>query len=236
MHDIDANRPSGTVPDTRHMSRGHVVAITIAVLAVLGSIAVVVAAFFTTEIEVDDLLDSLEPVRIPALLFVTVTVVASLFLAGRVWARWLLALVLAGGAAWILIFSEISGTWLRVALAVAVVWGLSAIALVVSRRVALYMEHMTDHWMTAYERLIGPLRDDDDARRWLSMLDTWDGAGVLTRGDRTRVARALRSWSQRTGPHADDVGTRIDSLAPATGDHRLMSLAQRVVRRRKPTQ
>ena len=74
MDDIDANRPSDTVPDTRHMSRGHVVAITIAVLAVLGGIAVVVAAFFTTEIDVDDLLDSLEPVRIPALLFVTVTV------------------------------------------------------------------------------------------------------------------------------------------------------------------
>jgi hypothetical protein len=94
---------------------------------------------------------------------------------------------------------------------------------------------MADHWITTYELLIGPLRDEDDARRWLSMLDTWDSAGVLTRGDRKRVIRALASWSKRTEPHADDVRARIETLVLAKREHPLMSSAAKVVRRQKPT-
>ena len=46
---------SGSAPE----SRGHLVAVTIAALAILGGIALAAAALLTTEIDVDDLLDPL---------------------------------------------------------------------------------------------------------------------------------------------------------------------------------
>jgi len=216
--DDQTNQQSSAIPQEPVHVRGRFAAVAIAVLGILGSVVLVIAAIVTAEIDIDDLFDSLEPARIPALLFITVTVVASLFLAGRRWARWVLAAELAAGSAWIILTSEIPGTWLRVALAVALVWGLSAIALIVSRNVSRYVETMADHWMVGYERLLGALRSDDDARRWLSMLDTWDDAGVLTRGERKRVARALVSWAEGTEPHADDVQARILDLSSVTTD------------------
>lgn len=231
---IDQPPDSTSVPVPE--SRGHLVAVAVGVLGILGGMVLATVAFVTTEVDVDDLLDSLYPVRIPALLLLTVSFVAPLFLAGRAWARWVLALILAGGSVWILTFMEISGPWLKVAVGIAIAWGLCAITLVASRRVARYTESMANHWMVTYERLIGPLRDDDDARRWLAMFDTWESTGVLTQGDRRRIARALTSWSKRTEPHADDVATRIKQLSATTGDFRLMSLAQRATKRRRPTE
>jgi hypothetical protein len=216
-------------------SRSRFVPIAIATAAILGGMTLAAAAVLTTEIDVDDLLDSLRPVRIPALLLIASSTVAVLFLTGRAWARWLLALILAVGSGWVLIFMEITGPWLKAAVAVAGAWGLCAITLLASRRVTQYVESMTDHWKTAYERLVGPLQDEDDARRWLSMLDTWDNAGVLTRGDRKRVIRALTSWSVQAEPIAQDVQDRIAALALAKREHPLMSSAAKVVRRRKPT-
>jgi len=215
------------------VSRDRLVAIALALLAVLGAFALATTALLTAEIDADDLFDSLSPVRLPALLLIAATVCASMFLAGRSWARWILALVLVGGSAWILIFMEVSGGGLRAALAVAVVWGLSGITLVASRPAARYVEAMSNHWVTAYERLIGPLQNEDDARRWLSMLDAWDHAGVVTRGDRKRIIRALVSWWERTGALPSDVGTRIGELKPAADDYGLRSLVRRVFDRRK---
>jgi hypothetical protein len=207
------------------------VAPAITVLSILGSIALVIAAVATTEIDIDDLFDSLEPVRIPALLCVTMVVVASLFLAGRRWARWVLAIELAAGTAWIILVSEISGTWLRVALVVAVVWGLSAVTLAVSRSIRQHLEAMADHWMVGYERLLGPLESEEDARRWLGKLDTWDDAGVLTPGDRRRVTQALASWAERIELLEEDVKMRIAGLTSGSHDHRLMTLLRRLVKR-----
>lgn len=224
MPDDHTDLEPSPIPQVPLRARGRFVVAVIAVLAILGSVALVIAAIVTTDFDIDDLFDSLEPVRIPALLFMTVTVVASLLLAGRRWARWVLAAELAAGSAWIILASEIPGTWLRVALAVALVWGLCAITLVVSRTVSRHVETMADHWMVGSERLLGTLRSDDDARRWLSVLDTWDDAGVLTRGERKRVARALVSWAEETEPHAKDVAARIESLASATAAHRPMGL------------
>lgn len=231
MPDDNTALESVQAPQKPTHGRARLIAPAITGFAILGAVALVIAAVVTTEIDIDDLFDSLEPVRIPALLCITVTVVASMFLAGRRWARWVLAVELAAGSAWIILGSEISGTWLRVVLAVAIAWGLSAVALVVSRSVKQHIDAMADHWMVGYERLLGPLASDEDARRWLSKLDTWDEAGVLTRSEHRRVSRALVSWAGRTKPHAEDVTTRIESIASAPLDHRPMALVRKVAGR-----
>ncbi|MGD8726852.1 MAG: hypothetical protein PVH40_04355 [Gemmatimonadales bacterium] len=192
--------------------RGQLLALAIVALALLGGIALVTAAVVTTQIDIEDLLDSLEPVRFPVLLLVVVTIVAWKFTTGRAWARWVLAAVLALGAAWVLLRFEISGVWLRVALTAALAWGLCAVALLGSPSVAAYVGSKADHWMVTYERLIGPLETEEHARRWLAMLETWDQAGVLTRGDRKRIVRALSMWSERTGAGAGDIDTQLERL------------------------
>ncbi len=225
-------KAQGVDPIPAIRPRDRLVVATVSVGAVLGGVVLITVAILTAEIDVDDLFDSLSSIRIPALLLVAVIVCASMFLAGRAWARWFLAVVLAAGSVWILVLLEISGIWLRAALAIAFVWGLCAVTLTVSPSVKRYVAAMANHWVIAYERLIGPLRNEEDACRWLSMLDTWDEGGVLTRGDRKRIVRALSAWSERAGEITTDVGARIEKLIPQTDERRQRSLARRVVERR----
>ena len=78
-----------------------------------------------------------------------------------------------------------TGVWIA-----AVVWGVAAGTLAALPAVGRYVRY---RWERRYDRLLGPLRTAADADRWRSILDRWDEAGVVSRGERSRIERLIET-------------------------------------------
>lgn len=168
------------------------------VVAVVGTALIGAGAFAYFKVRTDgfdlDEADIFRPVRAlwrEAVGILLALTVGSLILAGRMWARWTMVILLVAGSGWLFLLADVAAEYRTAATITAAIWGFAAWALAVPRSVASFVHNQR---LQNYRSLLGPLRTAGDADRWLSVLQTWGEAQILGRSERRRVARAVLSW------------------------------------------
>ncbi|MCH7875943.1 MAG: hypothetical protein IH965_11665 [Gemmatimonadetes bacterium] len=193
--------------------RGGWIAVAVVAAALIGAAALAYLKVRTGGFDLDDA-DIFRPVRTlwrEAAGILLALTVGSLILAGRMWARWTMVILLVAGSGWLFLFADIAAEYRTLATITAALWGFSAWALAVPRSVASFVHNQQ---LQHYRSLLGPLRTADDADRWLSVLQTWREAQLLGRSERRQVARAVLSWiDQEEGSLEQDVVEHLRARA-----------------------
>ncbi len=201
--------------DLTRVRRGMWIATVCAVAAVASAAVPVVVILTTLEYDFDNgLLAPFAPVwRLAALLAFALAWPVPVFF-GRPLARWVAAVGLAMGAAWLLFFADLDPRWLRAALVTAACWSASAFALALLPSIGAFSRFQHEH-ARPYAHHLGTLHTEADARRWISVARAWEEAGVLTRRDRSALSEALRAWAVAQGAPDGELVQAIDALAPS---------------------
>jgi hypothetical protein len=106
---------------------------------------------------------------------------------GLPWTRWATAAAFGAGAMWNVLWPEAQAALLAI-IGTSVVWAAAAVTLTAWRGIAAFQARQLE---ANYERLMGPLRSREDARRWLETTDRWSEAGAVTRGVLDRIAHLM---------------------------------------------
>lgn len=207
--------------DLTRVRRGMWVATACAVAAAASAAIPVVIILTTLEYDFDNgLLAPFAPVWRPAVLLAFALAWPVPVFVGRPLARWVAALGLAIGAAWLLFLADLDPRWLRAALLTAACWSASAVALAVLPSIGAFSRFQRAHART-YAHHLGTLHTEADARRWISVARAWEEAGVLARRDRLAMNEALRGWAGAQAAPDAELVRAINALAPLTRGWRL---------------
>jgi hypothetical protein len=106
---------------------------------------------------------------------------------GLAWTRWATATAFGAGAMWNVLRPEAEAA-LPVIIGMSVIWAAAAVTLAAWRGITAFQARQLE---ANYERLMGPLRSREDARRWLATADQWTVAGAVTRGVRNRIGHLM---------------------------------------------
>ncbi len=204
-------------------------------LATAGAAVLLVAVLVSLEYDLEDgVLELFGPAWAPLGLVGFSLVAGGLVFSGVPGRRWLAVLGYGAGAGWLLFVADLDREWLTAALTAAVTWGIAVLALLAPRSVRRFLRQ----YEGASGRLalpLGSLQSDADARRWVSVIETWLDTGVLTRHERVRLSRTLAAWVDRQEAVGEELHEDIARLAPSQSRSpavgRLRDLAGRLLRR-----